>query len=146
MKKQRQLEQNYLQPRHKQFISEYIKADFKGGEAYMKVYPRVKIKAVAEAAASRLLRNVKVQEEIGSRLNQSGITEAMVFMELWSIAKNHTDPYAAVRALALLAKSRGMLNPEKKRAFTDENPAIFLPILSREDIERITCRREELKR
>lgn len=136
MKRQRQLKEGYLKPKHKQFISVYLTNGFKGGEAYMRVYPGLKSKASAEAAASRLLSSVKVQEEISIRLNQSGITEARVFMELWSIAKDPKDLYAAVRALALLAKSMGMLNPEKKRAFTDENPAIFLPVLSREDIAK----------
>ena len=142
MKRQKLLEKLYLKPQWKKFISEYISNGFKGGEAYMKVYPGVKNKASAEAAASRLLRNVKVQEEIDRRLIRQGVTESAVIAELWRIAqcRENKDLYAAVKALALLAKSKGMLSPEKKRLFTDENPAIFLPVISREKLEIFSAR------
>lgn len=53
--------------KQKRFCDEYL-IDLNATRAYMAAYPSVKNEKTAAAAASRLLRNVKVQEYIQKRL------------------------------------------------------------------------------
>ena len=58
-----------LTPNQKLFVNEYL-IDRNGTRAYKAAYPNIKKDEVATAAASRLLINVKVQEEIQKRVKK----------------------------------------------------------------------------
>lgn len=120
------------------FIDRYVANGGNGTRAYLDVYSDITDENVAAAGAARLLRNVKVREEIRSKLDAQSVTEAAIVSELWRIAKERKEKsvYAAVKALEILAKIRGMLTDTKKIEFTAENPAVFLPVLSKEEKER----------
>ncbi|MBN2178512.1 MAG: terminase small subunit [Deltaproteobacteria bacterium] len=49
------------------FVDKYFETKFNGIEAYLQTYPRVKKRETAKAAASRLLTNVNVKEEVERR-------------------------------------------------------------------------------
>lgn len=133
MKKQKQIEE-YLKPQWKLFIDEYFRNGFKGGNAYLKLHPGISSSS-AEVGASRLLRNVKVREEIDNRMQAEKITDSWIFTNLKDIA-GYRDSYrinAAVKALMTIDKAKGMLIVDKKPAFTEQNPAIFLAPYSKEE-------------
>lgn len=58
-----------LTPKRKAFADEYL-TDLNGTRAYKAVYKNVKNDATAAAAASRLLKNVKVKAYIAERMKE----------------------------------------------------------------------------
>ena len=58
-----------LTPKQKAFVDEYL-TDLNGTRAYKAVYRNVKNDATAAAAASRLLKNVKVKAYIAERMKE----------------------------------------------------------------------------
>ena len=58
-----------LTPKQKAFADEYL-TDLNGTRAYKEVYRNVKNDATAAAAASRLLKNVKVKAYIAERMKE----------------------------------------------------------------------------
>ena len=73
----------------KRFCDEYL-IDLNATKAYKVAYPNCKKDETANAASSRMLRNVKVQEYISERMKQreqrTEITQDMVIKELAKIA------------------------------------------------------------
>lgn len=73
----------------KKFCDEYL-IDLNATKAYKVAYPNCKKDETANAASSRMLRNVKVQEYISERMKQreqrTEITQDMVIKELAKIA------------------------------------------------------------
>ena len=73
----------------KRFCDEYL-IDLNATRAYKVAYPRCKKDETANAASSRMLRNVKVQEYISERQQEieqrTEITQDMVIKELANIA------------------------------------------------------------
>lgn len=74
-----------LTPKQKIFADEYL-IDLNATRAYKVAYPNVKKDEVAAAAATRLLRNVKVadyvQKRMDERAHRTEITQDMVLQEL----------------------------------------------------------------
>jgi Terminase small subunit len=136
-----------MRPTWRRFVDEYFKNGFNGKQAYLVVFPNCDEKS-AEANASRLLRNDKVVALIKRRLEAEEIDDDWVYDNLKAISKYH-DSFriqAAVAATLGIAKARGMLNDNKRQPFTAENPAVFLPPFSKEEIEEMTERRKKLGR
>lgn len=83
----------------KRFADEYL-IDLNGTRAYKAAYPHVKNDETAAASATRLLRDVKVQEYIDKRMQdrqkRTEITQDMVVRELASIAFSNMSDYARV--------------------------------------------------
>lgn len=73
----------------KKFCDEYL-IDLNATKAYKVAYPNCKKDETANAASSRMLRNVKIQEYISERMKQreqrTEITQDMVIKELAKIA------------------------------------------------------------
>lgn len=73
----------------KKFCDEYL-IDLNATKAYKVAYPNCKKDETANAASSRMLRNVKVQEYISERMKQreqrTEVTQDMVIKELAKIA------------------------------------------------------------
>ena len=73
----------------KRFCDEYL-IDINATRAYKVAYPRCKKEETANAASSRMLRNVKVQEYISKKQQEiekrTEITQDMVIKELAKIA------------------------------------------------------------
>lgn len=138
-----------LRPHWMKFTNEYVSNGGNGTKAYLKAYPNVIDENVAGTAAARLLRNVRVRSEINSRLEAQYVTEAAIIDTLWKVAVNYTETksvFSSVKALEVLARIRGMLTDTKKIEFTNENPAIFLPLYSAEEAEKMRKMAEEGKR
>lgn len=66
-----------LPKQQEQFCLEYIHNGLNGKQAYKVAYPKCKTDNAAEAGASRLLRNVKVQEYIKELQNDFKKTKVM---------------------------------------------------------------------
>lgn len=60
-----------LNERHKAFCDEYLVNGQNATKAYLAVYKSVKSERTAEAAASRLLSNVKVKDYIATQLQKT---------------------------------------------------------------------------
>lgn len=122
------------------FISEYIKNGGNATEAYLSVYVGAS-RETARRNGSRLLTYTDILEEIKNRYDEQTVTDAWVI----AIAKDYvlaglSNPkvsLAGVKALEMIARSKGMLTDTKKPFFTAENPAVFLPIMSKEEKEKM---------
>lgn len=105
----------------KRFCDEYL-IDFNATRAYKIAYPSCKKDETANAASSRLLRNVKVQEYISEKQKEmqkrTEVTQDMVINELAKIAffnKETTVEFKTsdkIKALELLGKHLGMFKEQ----------------------------------
>lgn len=122
-----------LRPQWLQFISAYIKNGGNATEAYVSVYPEA-TRETARRNGSRLLTNADILEEIGYRYDEQRATDAWVIGVAMKYASLGIDnpkmAFASVKALELIARSKGMLTDIKKVEFSGENPAIFLPLIT----------------
>lgn len=88
-----------LTPKQKIFCDEYL-VDLNATRAYKAAYKNIKKDETANAAASRMLRNVKVKEYIEKRMKdrekRTEITQDFVLKELYAIAKSNGSNYAKV--------------------------------------------------
>jgi len=136
-----------MRPTWRRFVDEYFKNGFNGKQAYLSVFPNCG-ETSAEANACRLLRNDKVVALIKRRLEAEEIDDEWVYDNLKKISKYH-DSFriqAAVAATLGIAKARGMLNDNKKQAFTADNPAVFLPVYTKEEMDEMMERRKNMGR
>ncbi len=97
-------------PKQARFVQEYL-VDLNGTRAYKTAYPAVKKDETAMAAASRLLRNVKVQAAIADgqekRQERTRVDQDTVIENLLRLAKKAEDQdrYGdALRAWEILAR------------------------------------------
>lgn len=105
----------------KRFCDEYL-IDFNATRAYKIAYLSCKKDGTANAASSRLLRNVKVQEYISKKQKEmqkrTEVTQDMVINELAKIAffnKETTVEFKTsdkIKALELLGKHLGMFKEQ----------------------------------
>lgn len=88
-----------LTPKQKIFCDEYL-VDLNATRAYKAAYKNIKKDETANAAASRMLRNVKVKDYIEKRMKdrekRTEITQDMVIQELSKIAFAKGTDYAKV--------------------------------------------------
>lgn len=88
-----------LTPKQKIFVDEYL-VDLNATRAYKVAYPSCKKEETINAAASRMLRNVKVKEYIDKRMKDREkrieITQDKVIKELAAIAFSNGSKYAKV--------------------------------------------------
>ena len=88
-----------LTDKQKVFVNEYL-IDMNATRAYKIAYPKVTKDETAMAAASRMLRNVKVQEKIAERMKdrevRTEITQDKVIKELAAIAFANGSDFAKV--------------------------------------------------
>lgn len=115
------------------FISNYIKNGGNATEAYLIAYPKSSEES-ARRSASDLLTNPDIIGEISNRYDQQTITEAWVIANAKEYVlaglNDSKFAYAGVKALEMIAKSKGMLTDNHKFEFTSENPAIVPPVVS----------------
>lgn len=88
-----------LTAKQQKFIDEYL-IDLNATRAYKAAYPKCKSDEAANAASSRLLRNVKVQEQISKEQQdiqeRTKITQDKVVQELAKIAFSNATDYVEV--------------------------------------------------
>lgn len=88
-----------LTAKQQKFVDEYL-IDLNATRAYKTVYPKCKSDEAANAASSRLLRNVKVQEQISKGQEEiqdrTKITQDMIVQELAKIAFSNATDYAEI--------------------------------------------------
>ena len=119
------------------FISVYIKNGGNATDAYIAAYPEVN-KESARRNGSRLLTHADILEEIQNRYDEQKVTDAWVIAiamryVMAGVVENTKVALAGVKALEIIAKSKGMLSDIQKIGFTSENPAVFLPLMSKEE-------------
>ncbi|MTI56143.1 terminase small subunit [Geosporobacter ferrireducens] len=89
-----------LTPKQKIFVDEYL-VDLNATRAYKAAYPSCKKEETINAAASRLLRNVKVKNYIDQRMKdrekRTEITQDMVLQRWWDIANADPNEIVHVR-------------------------------------------------
>ena len=88
-----------LTAKQQKFVDEYL-IDLNATRAYKTAYPNCKSDEAANAASSRLLRNVKVQEQISKGQEEiqdrTKITQDMIVQELAKIAFSNATDYAEI--------------------------------------------------
>lgn len=88
-----------LTAKQQKFVDEYL-IDLNATRAYKAAYPNCKSDEAANAASSRLLRNVKVQEQISKGQqdiqDRTKITQDMIVQELAKIAFSNATDYAEI--------------------------------------------------
>ena len=86
----------------KRFCDEYL-IDLNATRAYKVAYPRCRKDETANAASSRMLRNVKVQEYISEKQKEiekrTEVTQDMVIKELAAIAFSKASDYAKLKKM-----------------------------------------------
>ena len=86
----------------KRFCDEYL-IDLNAKRAYKVAYPSCKKEETANAASSRMLRNVKVQEYISKKQQEiekrTELTQDMVIKELAAIAFSKASDYAKLKKM-----------------------------------------------
>ena len=86
----------------KRFCDEYL-IDLNATRAYKVAYPSCKKEETANAASSRMLRNVKVQEYISKKQQEiekrTEVTQDMVIKELAAIAFSKASDYAKLKKM-----------------------------------------------
>jgi phage terminase small subunit len=115
--------------RHKQFAEEYLSNGMNATQAYLSVYKSVKNERTAEAAASRLLSNVKVKEYLYEKQKElskkSEIDREFILEEYKQLldscklegmdgAGTIKDRTNWAKALAQITKMLGLDAPEKQ--------------------------------
>ena len=110
------------------FITAYIKNGGNATEAYSCAYPEAS-KETARRNGSRLLTQAYIIEEIRNRYDTQTVTDAWIIATAQKYAlaglENPRMAFAAVKALEMIARSKGMLTDVQKVEFTAENPAVF---------------------
>lgn len=105
-----------LTPKQKIFVDEYL-IDLNATRAYKVAYPSCKKEETINAAASRMLRNVKVKDYIDKRMKdrekRTEITQDKVLNELAAIAFSNGAKYAkVVEKTAYNEEGQPILDPE----------------------------------
>jgi hypothetical protein len=121
------------------FIEEYLKNGRNGQEAYKVAYPNVKDDNVAKAAASRLLTNVNVKNEISYRLTAQTVTDDFIYDGFIYLYNKHRDgkmSAVAQRSLEALGKMKGLMIDNKRVAFSGDNPANFPQLVAKENADK----------
>ncbi len=122
------------------FIKEYIKNGGNATEAYSFAYPGAS-KESSRRNGSRLLSQADIIGEIRNRFDEQTATDAWIIATAMKYAKagleNPKVALAGVKALEMIARSKGMLTDVQKVEFTAENPAIFLSPFSKEEKEEM---------
>ena len=86
-----------------------------------------------------LCPNANIRAEINYRYTAEKITDNSITAELWDIATKYKGAktiFASVKALEILAKTKGLLVDTKKIAFTGENPALFPSLVKPENAKQ----------
>ena len=105
--------------KQKIFANEYL-VDLNATRAYRVAYPSVKKDETAAAAATRMLRNVKVaayiQERMRERQKRTEITQDRVLQELAAIAFAKATDYAEVEGGQVIIKDTVNLDEQQVKA------------------------------
>ncbi|MBU5416520.1 terminase small subunit [Anaerobutyricum soehngenii] len=105
--------------KQKIFANEYL-VDLNATRAYRVAYPSVKKDETAAAAATRMLRNVKVaayiQERMRERQKRTEITQDRVLQELAAIAFAKATDYAEVEDGQVIIKDTVNLDEQQVKA------------------------------
>lgn len=112
-----------LTEKQKMFANEYL-VDLNATRAYRKAYPGVKKEETINAAASRMLRNVKVKEYIDKRMKdreiRTEITQDKVLQELAMIAFSNGTDFAKVVEKPIIMNGIPVLDEEgNQRTYKD---------------------------
>jgi len=122
------------------FISVYIKNGGNATEAYLAAYPEAS-RETARRNGSRLLTHADIIEEIKSRYDQQTVTDSWIIATAKKFVvaglENPKLAFSGVKALEMIARSKGLLNDVHKEYFTSENPAIFPALVRPETVRKM---------
>lgn len=126
-----------LTAKQQKFIDEYL-IDLNATRAYKAAYPKCKSDEAANAASSRLLRNVKVQEQITIEQQEiqerTKITQDKVVQELAKIAFSNATDYVEVVTRPI--KHRYW--DEKKKEYVYEEGDVYEQDIILKDTKQLT--------
>jgi len=126
-----------LTAKQQKFIDEYL-IDLNATRAYKAAYPKCKSDEAANAASSRLLRNVKVQEQITKEQQdiqeRTKITQDKVVQELAKIAFSNATDYVEVVTRPI--KHRYW--DEKKKEYVYEEGDVYEQDIILKDTKQLT--------
>jgi len=112
-----------LTPKQLLFIDQYFELKFDGTEAYLQTYPHVKKRETAKAAASRLLTNVNLIEEVERRQAVMRETNKELIEEIVDEVKNlafaNIGNYVSWGPGGVTLKSSENMTPEQLAAVAE---------------------------
>lgn len=132
------VENNGLRLAWIRFIDAYLENGGNATQAYLKAYPESSSQS-ARAHAPRLVAKGSIRQEINNRLETQKVTDDFIIAGLADIAvsfRKDKTIMAAVKAIEVLARIKGLLTDTKKIEFTGENPAIFPALVKVENKEK----------
>jgi len=135
-----------LRPEWKVFIDNYIKNGGNALQAYKVAYPNCKENS-AISNSHRMMENDVIRKEINYRFIRQRITDEAVFGELWEVATKYRGAktlMAAVKALEVIARMKGMLVDTKRIEFGKDNPA-YVPPVVRPESTKLLRKVEEIQ-
>ena len=91
----------------KKFADEFLLSRGNRIDAYYVAGYKAKNRLVASAAAAQLLKNIKVQDYINSKLKEMGFDDENVDLQLLFLINQHADFSAKVRAIDVYNKKSG---------------------------------------
>ena len=107
-----------LERRTKAFAEEYVSNGYNGTEAYLKVYPRVKDRSVANVNSSRKLSKASTQSVLTEVMEERGITKDFISDTLKRNIKQSENYSASNQAVDIYAKLTGEYAPEKRQTLS----------------------------
>jgi len=120
--------QKELTPRQLLFIDKYFELKFDGAAAYFFAYPQVRTRETAKAAASRLLTNVNVVEEIERRQavlrKENKDTVDKVREEVEALAFANIGNYLSFGPDGVVLKSSEGMTPEMMAAVAEVSETV----------------------
>lgn len=134
------LSKDWLSPREIAFIDDFFETGMQCvWMSYQKAFGCSK--STAEKIAYRILRKQNVKNEITARINASRVTNDWVLDKgITFVEKGVKDckfSLAGQKSLEMLAKHKGMLEDTVNHKFSGENPAVFVPLYSKEEAEQL---------
>jgi phage terminase small subunit len=84
-----------IEPKHREFIKEYMQNGYNGTQAYRKIFPRSSYES-ARSSASDLLTNPNIQEELAKEFDKKVMKREEVLSRLSDMARASHHPFIEI--------------------------------------------------
>ncbi len=134
-----------LSPKHIKFLQEYFSNGYNAVEAYMKAGYKVKNRVIASKSASRLLKNVEIQEILDSNLDEARTILKSAAPRMAALLVGTAESKEVKQGTRLAAAREaldrvGVIRPSEARVEPDFNIQINLVEVDRKKIRTPSAR------
>jgi len=119
-----------LRPSWAFFVSAYLSNGGNATNAYSIAYPNATLET-SRRNGSKLLTKTDIRKGINEKMDEMWITDEYIVASLYRISKmeGHRSPYAAAKALEILARIKGMFNQSGSTKGFDPNFLQYSPMV-----------------